>query len=426
MHLRKAPIQEEMNIPTPHFLLREPKSKKPTLISCHIRFNNDRIIFSTGERILPAEWDSSKQRAINSKKYPHNTELNIWLDKIDSEVKSVFRSFNLDNTSPTFETIKEKINDKLFNKVNSKTPSLLTFIDSYIRECTKIKNPNTVRTYVTTFKHLQSYARLNKLNLDYTSISLNFYTSFVNYLMNDLQLSQNTIGKHIQVFKTFMNEATDRGYNKKLEFRGRKFKRLTEPVESIYLNREELEKIRLIDLSDKPNLERVRDLFLIGCYTGLRYSDFSKIRPENIKTENGGTYINILTQKTSTKVVIPLNPIVSNILQKYAGFIPKPMTNQKMNKNLKIIGELAGITNKISITRTKAGIKRKTAIPKYMLIHTHTCRKSFATNAFLAGVPTLAIMKITGHTTENQFLKYVKISEEENANNLINHKFFNT
>ena len=101
MHLRKAPINAEMNIPTPHFLLREPKSKKATLISCHLRFDNDRIILSTGERILPVEWDSSKQRAINSKKYPHNSELNIWLDKIDSDIKSVFRAFNLENISPT-------------------------------------------------------------------------------------------------------------------------------------------------------------------------------------------------------------------------------------------------------------------------------------------------------------------------------------
>lgn len=415
-----------MNIPTPHFLLREPKSKKPTLISCHIRYNNDRIIFSVGERILPVEWDSSKQRAINSKKYPHNTELNVWLDKVDSEIKSVFRSFNLDNVTPTPEVIKERINDKLFNKVNSKIPSLLSFINSYIQECAKIKNPNTVRTYITTFKHLQSYSRLNKISLDYSTITLNFYNSFVNYLMNDLQLSQNTIGKHIQVFKTFMNEATDRGYNKKLEFRGRKFKRLAEPVESIYLNKEELDQIRALNLSEKPTLERVRDLFIIGCYTGLRYSDFTKIRPENIKIEDGGTYINILTQKTSTKVVIPLNPIVINILKKYNGFIPDPLSNQKMNQYLKIIGEMAGLTSKISITRTKGGKKTKTAVPKFKLVHTHSGRKSFATNAFLAGVPTLAIMKITGHTTENQFLKYVKISEEENANNLINHKFFTT
>jgi hypothetical protein len=119
VHLRKAPINAEMNIPTPHFLLREPKSKKPTLISCHIRYNRDRIIFSTGQRILPVEWDSSKQRAINNKKYPHNTEINIWLDKVDSEIKSVFRAFNLENISPTPEIIKERIYDKLFNKVNT-------------------------------------------------------------------------------------------------------------------------------------------------------------------------------------------------------------------------------------------------------------------------------------------------------------------
>jgi integrase len=102
------------------------------------------------------------------------------------------------------------------------------------------------------------------------------------------------------------------------------------------------------------------------------------------------------------------------------------MSNQKMNQHLKTIGELAGLCNNILITKTKAGIKTKKITPKYQLIHTHTCRKSFATNAFLAGVPTLSIMKITGHTTENQFLKYVKVSEEENANNLINHKFFTT
>ena len=90
MHLREAP-KKEMNIPQPRFLLRDPNDKKPTSIYCHLRFNNDRIVFTTGEKIHPKEWDSEKQRAINSKKFPHNSELNIWLDKIDSEIKSIFR-----------------------------------------------------------------------------------------------------------------------------------------------------------------------------------------------------------------------------------------------------------------------------------------------------------------------------------------------
>ena len=415
-----------MNVPTPHFLLRNPKSNKPTLISCHIRFNHDRIVLSVGEKILPVEWDSTKQRAINSKKYPHNTELNIWLDKVDSEVKSVFRSFNLENLAPSLDVIKEEINDKLFKKTNNNVPSLLKFVDEYIQESTKIKNPNTVRTYVTTFRHLKTYAQLNKINLDYSSINLEFYNSFLDYLMHDAKLAQNTIGKHIQVFKTFMNEATDRGYNKKLEFRARKFKRPTEHVESIYLNKEELDTISALDLSKRSNLERVRDLFLIGCYTGLRYSDFTKIKPENITTDSEGTFIHIITQKTRTKVVIPLNPLIISILKKYDGFIPKPMCNQKMNQYLKEIGQMAGITKSIQIIKTKAGKRIKIIMPKYQLIKTHTCRKSFASNAFLSGVPTLSIMKLTGHSTENQFMKYVRISEEENATSLLNHKFFST
>lgn len=413
-----------MQIPQPHFILRNKKDTNPTVIQCHLRFENERIVFSTGEKIKPIEWDFSKQRAINSKKYPHNTELNIWLDKIDAEIKSLFRAFNIEDITPTPDLIRMKIKEKVFNKIDTKTPSLLDFIDSYITECSKLKNPNTVRTYITTFKHLKSYANIHSISLDYSHINLNFYNSFLNYLTHDLTLSKNTIGKHIQVFKTFMNEATDRGYNKKLDFRARKFKRLTEPVESIYLNEEELEMIWQLDLSEKPGLERVRDLFIIGCYTGLRYSDFIKIQPENIVIENGSSYINILTQKTSQKVIIPLKPIVLEILKKYGGTIPKPLTNQKMNKYLKVIGEKAGLKQMIPVIRTKGGVQAKNLIPKYELIRTHTCRKSFATNAFLAGLPTLAIMKITGHRTEQQFLRYVRISEQENAENLINHKFF--
>jgi hypothetical protein len=104
-----------MNIPQPRFLLRNIKSTTPTLISCHLRFHNDRIVFSTGEKILPVEWDSAKQRAINSKKYPKNSELNVWLDKIDTELKSMFRGFNLEKITPSLEMIKGGISNHVLN-----------------------------------------------------------------------------------------------------------------------------------------------------------------------------------------------------------------------------------------------------------------------------------------------------------------------
>jgi hypothetical protein len=126
VHLREAPIQKEMNIPQPRFLLRNIKSKTPTLISCHLRFSNDRIVFSTGEKILPVEWDSAKQRAINSKKYPKNSELNVWLDKIDTELKSMFRGFNLEKITPSLEMIKEGISMEKTDKLTTQSQTKLT------------------------------------------------------------------------------------------------------------------------------------------------------------------------------------------------------------------------------------------------------------------------------------------------------------
>lgn len=413
-----------MNIPRPRFILRDKNSTKPTAIQCHIRFERHRIVLATGEKIRVGEWDFEKQRAINSKKYPHNTDLNLWLDKLHNDITLVFREINFEKKALSKEQIIRRINQKLYNKSSNKIPPLFEFIEQYIQESHKTKSKATVQTYITTFKHLQSYSKLNSLELDYSDINLSFYNNFLAYLTHDASLSKNTVGKHIQVFKTFMNEATERGFNKQLDFRARKFKRLAEPVESIYLNEEELNAIWKLDLSEQPGLERVRDLFIIGCWSGLRYSDFIRIKPENIIKENGSSYIQILTQKTSQVVVIPLKPIVKEILAKYDGFIPKPLSNQKMNKYLKVIGEMAGINQMIQIERTKGGVKATELIPKYELIRTHTCRKSFATNAFRAGLPTLSIMKITGHKSEAIFYRYVRISEMENAEKLNDHRFF--
>ena len=85
----------------------------------------------------------------------------------------------------------------------------------------------------------------------------------------------------------------------------------------------------------------------------------------------------MLTQKTSQRVVIPLKPIVIEILNKYGGIIPKPLSNQKMNQYLKVIGKQAGITNKILVTRTKAGIRREKLVPKYEMIRTSYLQKIF-------------------------------------------------
>src|ERR1019366_6327808 len=124
-----------------------------------------------------------------------------------------------------------------------------------------------------------------------------------NYLTNRPTLSSNTIGDHIKRIKTVLNEATEKGINKNLAFRSRYFAKPSEAAESIYLTETEIVELEELDLTRDPKLERVRDLFLIGCYTGLRYSDCSILEPEHIK----GGFIEISQIKTGGKIVIPIH-----------------------------------------------------------------------------------------------------------------------
>ena len=134
--------------------------------------------------------------------------------------------------------------------------------------------------------------------------------------------------------------------------------------------------------------------------------------------------IKIATQKTGETVVVPIKNVVRQIFHKYNGELPSIISNQKMNEYLKAIGEKARISSDIVKTFTKRAKRQSETFKKHNLITTHTARRSFATNAFLNDVPTISIMKITGHKTEKAFMKYIKISPEENANKLVSHPFF--
>jgi integrase len=225
-------------------------------------------------------------------------------------------------------------------------------------------------------------------------------------------LSTNTIGKHIQTIKLVLNEATEKGYNTNLAFKSKRFTSLHEATESIYLTADELVEIEQLDLSQDKRLDKVRDLFLIGCYTGLRYSDFSMLRPEHIKAD----FIEINQAKTGGWVVIPVHSTVKKILKKYNGGLPQAISNQKTNEFLKEIGKkVPSLKAKASKGLTKGGVKVHQSFEKWELITSHTARRSFATNEYLAGTPAITIMAITGHKSEKTFLGYIKLTPNEHA-----------
>jgi len=409
-----------------NFFLKEPKSKDDTLIYLMFWFNNNRLKYSTGEKINPNFWNPSTYRAKETQKFPEYPEFNSRLDKMSSKALSIYRKLLNDDTVITLQVLREEFDKGLRKKdVDIESKDLFTFIKKFNEESKGIRNEGTLKTYSNTLRHLENFSIFKKTKFTFDDIDLEFYNSFVSYLTNDLGFAQNTVGTQIKNLKTFLNEATERGITKNVEFKKRKFKKLTEDTDKVYLNKTELEKLYQLDLTENKKYEKVRDLFIIGCYTGLRFSDFTQIKPENIVDSNK---IKIKTQKTGEMVIIPLHPFVREIMAKYDGNIPEPISNQKMNDYLKKIAkldELKVLKELIEVSITKGGKLVKSSTAKSDLIMTHTARRSFATNLFLAEVPAITIMKITGHKTEKSFMRYIRISQEENANKLLTHPFFN-
>jgi len=268
---------------------------------------------------------------------------------------------------------------------------------------------NNVQQYKATQKHLNDFAKhKRKKDFLFKDLDQKFYDAFVEYLQG-LGFTANSVGKHIRILKLMLNEATKLGFNTSTDYTA--FYVFNEEVDTIYITEEELSILKEADLTSTPYLDRVRDWFLLLAWTGCRFSDLEKIGKTDIKDG----FITFRQQKTNTKVTIPLHPVVSEILQKYEYKLPAPITNQRFNEYIKEVARRAKIDNKEAVTRTIGGKLQTITQPKYELISSHTGRRSFCTNMYKRGLPTLMIMSISGHKTEKSFLKYIKVKQEEHA-----------
>ena len=167
-----------------------------------------------------------------------------------------------------------------------------------------------------------------------------------------------------------------------------------------------------------------RDLFLIGCYTGLRVSDYTRLSKDHIVMLDGMDFFEIESRKTGRLVTIPIHPQVRDIIETNNGALPSRQPEQIINQNIKVIGALAGINSPVTIEQTIGGRKVRRRYPKHDLIKTHTARRSFCTNAYLEGLDCLDIMAVSGHTQEANFLKYIKVTRRERAKRIAQHPFF--
>lgn len=401
---------------TVSYFIRTTKNADPNKkINVRIRFRDGRKInlyAKAGLEVLPNHF-SKETHTINKRaKYAGKYNDKKYLDNLENFILEAFKELR---EPPSSKWLRDVIEQYRYpNK--SKGNTLFEFIAQYIKEAPytprrsndRLPSKKTLTDYNVTYTNLKEFARFkDKEDFGFDEINNVFYDDFKKYLTIRKGYALNTVGKKIKVLKTFLNEAEYRGLIDKAAYSH--FKKLAEPKEAVYLNIKELEKIQALDLSG--HLDKVRDLFLVGCWTGLRFSDWHKVKPENI---NNG-FLTLNQQKTGQPVVIPLYPTVKTILDKYYGKLPKPLSNQKVNEYLKEIARLADFKEAITQQITKGG-KVETGIKhKWELVTTHTARRSFATNMYKMGIPSITIMAITGHRTESAFLKYIKVTPQEHA-----------
>jgi integrase len=415
-----------MTIPEPQFYLKDILSKTPTSIYFQARYTFNgpqRVMISTGDKILPTDWDPIKKRAIASKKNPAHSDINTLCDKYVTVFKSVMRNCAIDGIAPEALIVREKMERLLRPSLTTeeqKPLNLAEFIAHFIQDNKGLKSPNTIKTYVSTFNLYKKHCLICSKQFNFDDINLSWRSSFLQFIQKR-GVNRNTEGKHIKTIKVFLNEAVERKLTTNVEFRSKSFSKPNEEVHKIFLSMVEINKIALLDLSSDKLKDVVRDYFVISCLTSLRYSDFIRIRPENIV----GSQIQLKTAKTGQEVIIPISPLVRAVFEKYDFDLPPAPGNQVFNRYVKDIGCKAEINEPVTITKIIGGIKKVETFKKWELISSHTGRRSLISNCILEGINTSSIMLISGHRSLKVFQGYVRINQKQNAEVLGKHEFFN-
>lgn len=406
----------------------EAVKKKESLIFLHFSYNGNRFKYSTGYKSCFIDWDFDKQRIKQTKSTIINaTEVNEFLSNIENNIKKEYSRLIAEQTIVTNELLKLFLDNYLNKNVivnNTKPKTFFEFSDEFLDIKAKEISIITLRSYKQSLIKLKNYSSYYKEKINFNCFNKEFVINFIAYL-EEMDYSHNTISKHIKNLKVLIKHAFDKGLIKNTDFSLSYFNLRPEETTAIYLNVTEIELMHNLDLSDKKNLEIARDVFLIGCYTGQRISDYNGIDKNCIKKIENDYYFSFRQKKTKKSVNCYISPEIKEIMDlRHNGLPPKKILEKDLNKNIKRVGKLLEFTENVECINKKGGQEIVEYIEKYQLIHSHTARRSFCTNNYKKGNSVTDIMHFSGHTTEREFYKYIRIIGEERASHIVGKGFF--
>lgn len=422
------------------FFLKDARAAR-TNIYIIVRIAGQRYKKSTGIMIDPKYWNNSSQTIRDTKEMRSakifNNRLKEWRRAADMVCDEIVAGNGICLPDEFWDRVAV-----VMNGVEDVKPQLFgDYFKAYIeRRKAAGGSRNTLKKYVTAYNRFCDFERHSHRHYRFADINMRFHEKFRSYILSHGYVD-NYFGALMSCIKVAYRDARDVDHLHNLhetELRG--FSAPFTTSKSIYLSSDELQAIADVDITAEalvamdPELAKlseqkmrlkvaalrlVRNKFLLGAYTALRVSDFNRLSKINID----GDFFRITTRKTGAAVVIPIHPVIRRMMAE--GFdIATPITDQKINLHIKEVARLAGITTLVEGTKL---IDHRAVVgwwPKCDIITTHTARRSAATNMYKAGIPSISIMRITGHTTEKSFMKYIKITQEENAELMAKNAFF--
>ena len=440
-----------------NFKLKKPSASAPTLIIMKCYFNRQRFTYSTGRKIHPQYWHEGTQRPITyrleliKKEMKTNPAVDLenekkiieLLIKQGKQLNPVFMTEmqNIANDLNRFEDhlisayeyllrqketvtpaiLKEMMDEQFRQQKPSEQPenSFYNRFDQFIQSRMKSNSILTIRKFNTLKTRLKEFEKKHRYKITFESIDLVFYDKFRNYLFSldnnrteDVKgLLNETVSKYFANLKTFMQWSLDRNYHNNTIFKHNQFsaKKRTKN-EIVTITEKELMKLYNLDLSDNPLWKNVRDLFCFATFTGQRWSDIAQFRKEDVR-DNWWIFE---SQKTKETMRVPLKGFISpalEILRKNNYELPK-VIEQVFNREIKHIGEKAGLTESVTIYRYSGNQKIAITKPKHNFMSSHMARRSCVTILLQRGMPPTTIMKLTGHKDLKTLMKYENTSEE--------------
>ena len=414
------------------FYLKEPRGDKDTIIIIQYYISDEKKIFkySTGEVISPNDWDFNA-RMPKSRKGADGVRLRkiaAHIMQYNDFLVTLIDNYKLNGEKITREKLKNAFDAKFKpERVTNDFEYFTDFISDFLSSIKGAINKSTGKEYskARVYVYNQSMnALINFENYSNKRIRIDEYNSqlndaFVSFCANEKKFSSNTIGELVSGVKVLLRKAKEKGYTIANDLGD--FTKTKEESISVVLSEDEIERLVAFDFSNDKKLENARDLMILGIWTGLRVSDVMNLP----SIDPDSKFIEVEPQKTrntsGAKVVIPLHHHIKDMIRKRG--MPTPLNNSYFNKFVKEVCRIVGFNNDVegTLMNPKTRRKERGVFKKWQLISSHTCRRSFATNLYLMNFPTLSIMKITGHTTEASFLKYIKVTPKEHAEKLLAH-----